>query len=91
MERHALGTQLFYPLQDIAWLVLVCDAPQDPNSYRAFRATGRQGVNYGRNVWHHPLLVEQEHQRFIIVDRAGPGANLEEAWLDREHILHISD
>jgi ureidoglycolate lyase len=89
VERHPLGTQLFYPLQDISWLVLVCDAPQDPGSYRAFRASGRQGVNYGRNVWHHPLLVEQDHQRFLVVDRAGPGGNLEESWLDRDQALYL--
>ena len=91
MERHPLGTQLFYPLQDTPWLVLVCTEPQDPQSYRAFRATGRQGVNYGRNVWHHPLLVERDDERFIVIDRAGPGTNLEEAWLDRQSILHIAD
>ena len=27
------------------------------STYRLFSATGRQGVNYGRSVWHHPLLV----------------------------------
>ncbi len=82
MERHPLGSQLFYPLQDKAWLVLVCADPRDAASYRAFRASGRQGVNYARNVWHHPLLVESDGERFIVVDRAGPGNNLDEVWLD---------
>src|SRR5262245_37307120 len=27
MERHPLGTQIFYPLQDEPWLVLVCGDP----------------------------------------------------------------
>jgi ureidoglycolate lyase len=27
MERHPLGTQLFYPLQNEDWLVLVCADP----------------------------------------------------------------
>ena len=81
MERHPLGSQLFFPLQDRPWLVLVCADPRDLESYRAFTASGRQGVNYARNVWHHPLLVLGEAERFLIVDRAG-GGNLEEIWLD---------
>jgi ureidoglycolate lyase len=82
MERHPLGSQLFFPLQDSPWLVLVCADPRVPASYRAFEATGRQGLNYGRNVWHHPLLVLSAEGRFLVVDRMGPGSNLEEVWLD---------
>jgi ureidoglycolate lyase len=78
MERHPLGSQLFYPLQDTPWLVLVCADPQLPQTYRAFRATGQQGVNYARNTWHHPLLVLRPESRFLVVDRGGPGDNLEE-------------
>lgn len=78
MERHPLGTQLFFPLQDRPWLTVVCQDPQDRNSYHAFAATGRQGVNYAPNIWHHPLLVLDAGSRFLIVDRKGPGKNLEE-------------
>ena len=78
MERHPLGSQLFYPLQDRPWLVVVCDDPAGTAGFRAFAATGRQGVNYFRNVWHHPLLVHDPDSRFIVVDRAGAGTNLEE-------------
>ena len=80
MERHPLGSQLFVPLQDKPWLVLVAEDIHDFASYRAFTATGRQGVNYARNVWHHPLLVLDPESRFLIVDRKGPGSNLEEVW-----------
>jgi len=45
---------------------------------RCFRATGYQGVQYKRGVWHHPLLVLEPHHAFLVVDRAGPGQNLEE-------------
>ncbi|WP_315759226.1 MULTISPECIES: ureidoglycolate lyase [unclassified Bradyrhizobium] len=88
MERHPLGTQLFMPLQDRPWLVLVCDDPRDPASYRAFTANGRQGVNYARNVWHHPLLVFDEGSRFMVVDRISPD-NLEELWLEQPLFLSI--
>ncbi|MGJ4961753.1 ureidoglycolate lyase [Bradyrhizobium sp. HKCCYLRH3061] len=88
MERHPLGTQLFMPLQNRPWLVLVCADPRDPASYRAFAASGRQGVNYARNVWHHPLLVFDEASRFMVVDRMSPD-NLEELWLDQPLFLSI--
>jgi ureidoglycolate lyase len=90
MERHPLASQLFYPLQNKPWLVLVCDDPHDPQSFRAFAATGRQGVNYHRNVWHHPLLVNSDGEQFVVIDRAGPGINLEEIHLAAEQALYLA-
>jgi len=78
MERHPLGSQIFYPLQDRPWLVVVCANPHDVTTFRAFVAAGTQGINYARNAWHHPLLVLDEASRFLVVDRVGPGNNLEE-------------
>ncbi len=91
MERHPDGSQLFYPLQDRPWLVVVCTDPHKADSYRAFLATGQQGVNYARNIWHHPLLVLDADSRFFIVDRKGPGANLEEIFLSADQALHLAD
>ena len=51
-----------------------------PRAITPSSASGRQGVNYARNAWHHPLLVLEE-SRFLVVDRKGPGKNLEEVWL----------
>lgn len=90
MERHPLGSQLFYPLQNRPWLVLVCGDPADEASYAAFSATGEQGVNYFRNVWHHPLLVCDPDSRFLVVDRKGPGNNLEEFWIEESKRLHVA-
>ena len=90
MERHPLGSQIFFPLQDRPWLVLVAADVHDMASYRAFTASGRQGVNYARNVWHHPLLVLDAESRFIIVDRKGPGNNLEEVWLEDEAVFGLT-
>ena len=81
MERHPLGSQLFMPLNGRPWLVVVCTDPRVPASYRAFSASGQQGVNYARNTWHHPLLVLTDASPFLVVDRAGPGDNLEEVRL----------
>ena len=82
MERHPLGSQIFYPLQDRPWMVVVCVDPHDNKSFRTYMATGRQGVNYARNTWHFPLLVLDAGSRFLIVDRKGPGTNLEEVAID---------
>lgn len=90
MERHPLGSQLFAPMRARPWLVVVCDDPRDAASYRAFRATGRQGVNYARNVWHHPLLALDADSLFLVVDRAGPGNNLEEYELGAAERLSLA-
>lgn len=79
MERHPLGSQAFYPLAPHDWLVVVCrgETAPEPATLRCFLATGEQGINYRPNAWHHPLLVLQP-QDFLVVDRGGPGDNLEE-------------
>jgi ureidoglycolate lyase len=90
LERHPLGSQAFVPLQDRPWLVLVAEDAHDVASYRAFTATGRQGINYARNVWHHPLLVFDADSLFLIIDRKGPGTNLEEAWLGQDEVVAVT-
>lgn len=90
MERHPLASQMFYPLQPRDWLVVVCGDPHEPSSYRGFRATGRQGVNYARGEWHHPLLVLEAANRFMVVDRKGPGKNLDEVWLEEAKWMRVS-
>jgi len=85
LERHPLGSQAFYPVDDARWLVVVGETP-DASSIQAFWATGRQGVNYHAGVWHHPLLVLQP-QQFVVVDRGGTGHNCDEAvFMDGEII-----
>ena len=92
MERHPLGSQLFFPLNERPYLVVVGQGEDklDPTTIEAFWARGDQGVNYARNVWHHPLLALERTSNFIIVDRAGPGNNLEEVWLDESDYRIIS-
>ncbi|MEM6463911.1 MAG: ureidoglycolate lyase [Pseudomonadota bacterium] len=79
MERHPLGSQAFYPIDNRPWLVIVADDENgQPGRPVAFLADGRQGVNYAANVWHHPLMALDVVSDFLVVDRDGPGANLEE-------------
>ena len=87
MERHPLGSQAFVPMHPAHWLIVVAEG-ENPTAEtcRAFLAAGNQGVQYAKNVWHHPLLVLEPTQDFLIVDRKGPrdhtGENLEERWFD---------
>ena len=89
MERHPLGTQAFLPLQDHAWIVVVAAGadPRRPDALRAFRAHGRQGVNYARGTWHHPLIVLVPNHEFVVVDRGGDGDNLDEVPFDSTEVV----
>lgn len=80
LERHPLGSQAFYPLSAEDWLLVVAEGEAEPDvsTLRCFRATGRQGVNYRAGAWHFPVLILVERQDFLVVDRQGPGSNLEE-------------
>ena len=77
-ERHPLGSQSFIPLSGKRYLVAVAQPGEfDLSKVRLFRAEGHQGVHYHKGVWHHFLLVLEEGD-FFVVDRAGPGDNLDE-------------
>ena len=84
MERHPISSQAFYPLENRPYIVVVAAADKKPlkSDLRVFLATGSQGVNYHRGVWHHPLLVLQSESDFLIVDRGGEGHNLDEVTLN---------
>ena len=82
-ERHPLGSQTFMPLQGRSYLVAVAPAGDfDPAAVQVFLAGPDQGVNYHRGVWHHFLLALHAQSDFLVIDRAGPGENLDEIHLD---------
>lgn len=88
MERHPFGSQSFSPIDDRPWLVLVAeDEGGRPGVPQVFLAGGRQGVNYRRNVWHHPLVVVGTTSDFLVVDRSSPGNNLEEFSYGEPYII----
>ena len=79
MERHPLGCQSFYPLSARPYLVVVAAGEVcEPAALRAFKAEPHQGVTYRRGTWHHYSLALEGESDFLVVDRGGPGDNLEE-------------
>jgi ureidoglycolate lyase len=88
MERHPFGSQSFSPIDNRPWLVVVAeDEGGKPGRPQVFRADGRQGVNYRRNVWHHPLMALGAPSDFLVVDSLGGGVNLEEFFFEQPFVI----
>lgn len=83
LERHPLGSQAFMPLAAARFIVVAApDAGGAPDweNVQAFAAAPGQGVNFYRNVWHHPLIAIGRAGEFLVADRLGAeGGNLQEA------------
>jgi ureidoglycolate lyase len=81
VERHPLGSQAFLPMTPDPFLVIVApDADGAPGRPLAFRTAPGQGINVARNIWHGVLTPLAEPGLFAVIDRIGPGDNLEEHW-----------
>ncbi|MBS0520361.1 MAG: ureidoglycolate lyase [Proteobacteria bacterium] len=70
LERHEFSSQTFMPLDVGRWLVVVAphaaSGGPDLSRVQAFVATGRQGVTYRPDTWHHGLTVLDRPGRFAI-------------------------
>ena len=83
MERHPEGSQCFVPMHRAEWLVTVApDGGGAPGRPLAFLAAPGQAVNLARGTWHGVLTPLHAPGLFAVIDRIGPGANLEEHRLD---------
>lgn len=84
VERHPDGAQCFVPMSAAPFLVIVApDQGGTPGTPRAFLTAPGQAVNFHRGTWHGVLtpLADTAHPTcglFAVVDRIGPGPNLEE-------------
>lgn len=89
VERHPLGSQAFVPLGGRPFLVVVAEEGSGgvPGPLHAFLSGGGQGVNYRRGTWHHPLLALEAASDFLVVDRGGPGENLQEFRFDAPYYV----
>ena len=88
VERHPLGSQAFFPLGDLPFLVIVADDLSGiPDVPRAFLTAPGQGVNISMNTWHGVLTPLHGVSEFLVVDRGGDGNNLEEHHFDVPHTV----
>lgn len=89
LERHPLGSQAFMPLLGRPFLIVVAPVGErpEPDRVRAFLSDGRQGVNYRRGVWHHPVLALEGPDDFLVVDRTGAGNNCDEHFFTEDELL----
>jgi len=80
MERHPNGNQIFMPLNNQRYIVVVAPPGNAPatNSLRAFLCRGDQGINYHRGVWHHPMIALDKPCVFFEVHWAGSDRNCDE-------------
>ncbi|WP_394249969.1 ureidoglycolate lyase [Vibrio profundi] len=94
LERHPLGSQAFVPLLSQPYLIVVAPKGDDPqlSQCRAFYSNGKQGVNYHKGVWHHPVLALTDQDKFLIVDRGGEGHNCDEVHFESDLVsLSLDD
>ncbi|MEM6760935.1 MAG: ureidoglycolate lyase [Pseudomonadota bacterium] len=83
MERHPEGSQCFIPMSMDPFLIIVApDNAGAPGQPHAFETTAGQAVNVHRGTWHGVLTPLHAPGLFAVVDRIGPGANLQEHWFD---------
>jgi ureidoglycolate lyase len=88
VERHPLGSQAFIPMSPDPFLVVVApDAGGIPGRPRAFRTAPGQGINFRRNTWHGVLTPLAPPGLFAVIDRIGPGDNLEEHWFETPWLI----
>ena len=70
LERHEFSSQTFVPIDVARWLIVVAPHARaggpDLAGAKAFIATGRQGVTYKPNTWHHGLTVLDKPGRFAV-------------------------
>lgn len=88
VERHPEGSQAFIPMSMDPFLVIV--APDDggiPGQPLAFETTAGQAINFHRGTWHGVLTPLHAPGLFAVVDRIGPGANLEEHWFETAYTV----
>lgn len=79
LERHPQGSQAFIPMTGQPFLVIVAaDAGDRPGTPRAFLTAPGQAVNLHRGTWHGVLTPLHPPGLFAVIDRVGPGPNLQE-------------
>src|SRR6218665_478953 len=94
LERHPLSSQLFLPLGERPFLIVVAlgrDAP-DPATLRVFVTNGHQGVNYAPGTWHHPTIALEVENDFLVLGRKDthPADNCDELPFQGDAVFELT-
>ena len=91
LERHPEGSQAFLPLSSNPFLVIVAknNTKNEPHEPQAFITAPSQGINIHRNIWHGVLAPLNSPGIFAVIDRIGPGDNLEEYFLSEKFEVEL--
>ncbi len=88
LERHPDGSQAFVPMHQNPFLVIVApDAGGKPGTPLAFITAPGQAINFYKGTWHGVLTPLSAPGLFAVIDRIGPGTNLQEHHLDTPVII----
>lgn len=88
VERHPEGSQMFIPMTEHPFLVIVSpDEDGKPGRPLAFETRPGQAINFHRGTWHGVLTPLHAPGLFAVVDRIGAGANLQEHWFDTPFVV----
>ena len=68
-------------------VVVAEDQNGTPANLKAFVTQPGQSINLLRGVWHGVLAPIEKPGQFIVIDRIGDGANLEEFWFDDAYVV----
>ena len=92
MEYHPFGSQLFHPLSERPFLILVSTPTEilDTNKLELFISDGKQGVNFHKKVWHHYLMPLDDNSGFIVIDRNGNDENCIETQITEEITISLT-
>lgn len=91
MEYHPQSSQLFYPLCETPFFVLVAPKGEalSVEDLALFISNGKQGVNYHKGTWHHYLLaISDKPSQFIVVDRIANDDNCIESKVDEQIVIN---
>lgn len=80
LERHRLAAQVFLPLGNHRFIVIVAPGQATPDWARieAFMTQPGQGVALKRGCWHHGLVGLNDGDRFAVIEGAAYRRDTEE-------------
>lgn len=75
LENHPFGYQLFFPINDSPYIIIVAPSSPEPNieKINAFYVPGNVGVVINKKVWHHSLISLRDEGSFFVIENDIPG------------------